>query len=68
MTFEEESIKFLEDHIDCSFPHIMSGQIMESLEWIEQPDYRAFARMYDHNEEISNLICLFPPFIPSGSQ
>ena len=68
MTFEEESIEFLEKHIDYSFPHIMSGQVMESLEWLEQPEYRPFAYMCDHDEKPSNLICLFPPFIPSGSK
>ncbi len=68
MTFEEESIKFLEDHIDNSFADIMSGQLMDSLEWLEQPNYRAFAYMCDNDEKPNNLICLFPPFIPSGSK
>jgi len=65
MTFEEESIKFLEDHIDNSFAHIMGNQLMDNLEWLEQPEYRPFAYMCDHDEKPSNLICLFPPFIPS---
>ena len=68
MTFEEESIEFLEKHIDTSFIHIMSDRVMDSLEWLEQPEYRPFAYMCDKDQKPSNLICLFPPFIPSGSQ
>lgn len=66
MTFEAESIAFLEKHIDNSFNHIMATQVIEEIEWLEQPNYRPIAYMYDENDEPSNLICLFPPFIPSG--
>ena len=68
MTFEEESIEFLENHMDHGFAHILSGYLMERLEWLEQPEYRPVAYMCDNHENPSNLICLFPPFIPSGSQ
>jgi hypothetical protein len=46
----------------------MGNQLMDNLEWLEQPEYRPFAYMCDHDEKPSNLICLFPPFIPSGSK
>tara|TARA_R100000664_G_C2696950_1_gene98803 strand:- start:512 stop:718 length:207 start_codon:yes stop_codon:yes gene_type:complete len=68
MTFEEESISFLENHIDNSFNAIMRDRVIQEIEWLEQPNYRPIAYMYDENDKPSNLICLFPPFFPSGTK
>ncbi|MBF93977.1 MAG: hypothetical protein CMH58_02310 [Myxococcales bacterium] len=67
MTFEDQSIQFLENHIDGSFQHIMSVQVISRLEWWDFIDskYRPIAVMYEEDQDYeSNLICLFPPFVP----
>ena len=63
MTFEEESVKFLEDHIDNSFAHIMGNQLMDNLEWLEQPEYRPFAYMCDHDEPVLTTILHYLPLL-----
>jgi len=80
MTFEEESIKFLENHIDHSFNSVMQTHTIENLEWLDgeelnyldreigdPPEYRAFAHMQDDDSKDDSLIVLFPPFIPTGA-
>jgi len=66
MTLEEESVNFLKHHIDNSFNHILRDTLIEDIEWLEQPHYRPIAYLMDDNSEESNLICLFPPMIPTG--
>ena len=77
MTFEAESIKFLENHIDHSFNSVMRTHTIENLEWLEGEgfdseggnplEYRAFAHMQDDDSKDDSLIVLFPPFIPTGA-
>ena len=70
MSFEEESIKFLENHIDHSFNSVMGTHTIEHLEWMdgeECSEYRAFAHMQDDDSKDDSLIVLFPPFIPTGA-
>jgi hypothetical protein len=65
--FEEQSVKFLHDHMDGSFQHIMDERIISRIEWLDNIDceYRPIAVMEEYEEDFgSNLICLFPPFIP----
>ena len=65
MTFEEESIEFLKDHIDASFNRLMSRHLITDIEWLEFPDYRPVAYLEDDDGNDLNLICLFPPWYPS---
>ena len=59
MDIEEESIIFLEYHMDNSFQYIMEDIL--GMEWLEEIDHlRAYALMG------SNLILLFPPFHPKS--
>lgn len=60
----DESVEFLEKHIEESFGAIMKEFVIENLYWLEQGDHaRAVAEMYMHGHE-RNLVCLFPPFYP----
>ena len=71
MTNKDESIEFMEYHLDKSFKSIMADQIIQHMYWLDYPDHaRAVAIMYDPHlpeDQDNNLICLFPPFIPSGA-
>jgi len=73
MSDEDESVKFIQGHIDKSFSGIMEDQIIQHMYWMDEPiglTSRAIAIMYDPSlpeDEESNLICLFPPFQPSPS-
>ena len=59
MDIEEESIAFLEYHIDKSFPNVT--EMIHYMEWLEEKDFlRPYAIMK------SNLILLFPPFYPKS--
>ena len=65
-TFEDQSYEFLTGHMDGSFRHIMSEQIINRFEWLETSDYdcRPIAVMNEEDQDCeSNLVCLFPPFI-----
>ena len=54
-------IKEIEFHIENGFSEIMSEFLIEDLYWIEEFS-RALATMeHPHNENLNNLICLFPP-------
>ena len=66
MTYEQRGIEFLEEHIHRSFHHIMSDQLISRIEWLDISSYhRPVAFMEEFEEDFeSNLICLFPPFIP----
>ncbi len=62
MSIEEESIKFLEWHIENSFSDLMEQNNIVDMEWDEghtkgEQWIRAIARMSE-----ANVICLFPPF------
>ena len=37
MTIEEESIKFLQDHLDVSFHETLEYGTIGELEWLETP-------------------------------
>ena len=67
MTFEEESIEFLENHIDGSFGQVMATHTIEEVAWFTSPEYRAYAIMNDDKTRENDMICLFPPFIPTGA-
>ena len=67
MSFEEESIEFLENHIDSTFVSIMGTHTIEDVSWFSHPEYRAYALMKDDETRENNVICLFPPFIPTGA-
>jgi len=66
MSDEDESVKFVQNHIDNSFSGIMDTQIIQEMFWLDYSDNaRAVAIMYDPalpEDEECNLICLFPPF------
>lgn len=67
MDAEDESVKFLEEHIEESFGAIMEEFVIENLYWLEQGDHaRAVAEMYmlTKSGHERNLVCLFPPFYP----
>ena len=64
----DESVKFVEEHIEKSFGAIMEEFLIENLYWIEQGDHaRAVAEMYmlEDGAHNRNLVCLFPPFYPN---
>jgi hypothetical protein len=64
----DESVEFLEEHIEDSFGAIMEEFIIENLYWLEQGDHaRAVAEMYmlEDGAHNRNLVCLFPPFYPN---
>ena len=64
----DESVKFVEEHIEASFGAIMEEFLIENLYWIEQGDHaRAVAEMYmlEDGAHNRNLVCLFPPFYPN---
>ena len=64
----DESVEFLEEHIEDSFGAIMEEFIIENLYWLEQGDHaRAVAEMYMLEDGVHNrnLVCLFPPFYPN---
>tara|TARA_Y100000310_G_C19951211_1_gene476923 strand:+ start:227 stop:418 length:192 start_codon:yes stop_codon:yes gene_type:complete len=59
MDIEEESIIFLEHHMDKSFPNVT--EMILHMEWFEEKNFlRPYAIMK------SNLILLFPPFYPKS--
>ena len=62
MSIEEDSIAFLEKHIDASFPALLNEFIIERIEWLEFTELRPIAFLTDNKGNKSNLICLFPPF------
>ena len=64
MEIEEQSIEFLNAHIESSFDELMGEYVIESVEWMEGADgaHRAYAPMMK-----SNIVILFPPFFPSGA-
>ncbi len=68
MTFEEESVEFLKTHIDMSFTDLMGEHTINRIEWLEHPNYRPYALLKDDEGQEMNVICMFPPFIPSGAK
>jgi len=71
MTNKDESVEFMEYHLDKSFKPIMADKIIQQMYWLDYSDHaRAVAIMYDPllpEDQDNNLICLFPPFQPSPS-
>tara|TARA_R110000744_G_scaffold17129_2_gene46742 strand:+ start:545 stop:751 length:207 start_codon:yes stop_codon:yes gene_type:complete len=67
MTIEEESIKFLQDHLDVSFHETLEYGTIGELEWLETPEDRPMMTIEDANGKLTNLVCLFPPFYPTGT-
>jgi len=69
---EDQSVLFLEDHIENSFGHLMSEYIIKDLDWFEVSDgtARAIATLADPTatDMRSNIICLFPPFYPNNER
>lgn len=65
MSIEEESVKFVEEHMDTTFKEIMSMYIVKDLYWIDDDpnNIRAIANMFSpENNSLNNLVVLFPPF------
>ena len=66
MDAEDESVKFLEEHIEESFGG-NNGRVCDRESfWLEQGDHaRAVAEMYmlTKSGHERNLVCLFPPFL-----
>ena len=72
MTIEEDSILFLERHIDTTFNAILSKFVVNNIDWLscgdnKDPVLRPYATLMEvlapHKK--SNLIVLFPPFNPN---
>ncbi len=65
----DESVEFVERHIEESFGAIMEEFVIENLYWIDDDpsDIRAVAEMYmlEDGAHNRNLVCLFPPFYPN---
>lgn len=68
MSIEDQSVNFVENHMETSFSEIMSSKIIKEMYWIDVKEgARAVAIMGEITEEKkieSNLICLFPIFKP----
>ena len=65
MDTEEESIKFLQEHMDTTFKDIMHTYIVKDLYWMDDDpnNIRAIANMFHpENNSLNNLVVLFPPF------
>jgi len=65
MTIEEESVQFLQDRIDSDFSDLLSHFVIAEIEWLDGAEPRPIAFLKDKELNKSNLICLFPPFIPN---
>ncbi len=68
MDIEDQSVNFIQNHMQTTFSEIMSSRIIEEMYWIDVEDgAMAVAKMSEITEEKkldSNLICLFPIFKP----
>jgi len=64
MTIEEDSIQFLEKQISDNYKEIFDQYLIDNIEWENCADgIRPIAELIDtNNNQISNLIVLFPPF------
>jgi len=65
MDIEEESIKFIQEHMDTTFKEIMHTYIVKDLYWMDDDpnNIRAIANMFcPENNLLNNLVVLFPPF------
>ena len=65
MSVEEDSVAFLQNHIETSFSDLLSHFIITKIEWLDGDKPRPIAFLKDKESNKSNLICLFPPFIPN---
>ena len=66
MTIEEDSVEFLQKHMDTSFAHLMGKFVVDEIEWLEWDELRPIARLRDLKDNKINIICLFPPFNPNN--
>jgi hypothetical protein len=66
MDIGDQSVNFIEGHLDDKFRKIMEKQLIKDMYWIEtEIGARCVATLFDVNDESSNnLIALFPPFTP----
>ena len=64
MDIGEQSIDHLNKHIDEGFSEIMANYVVDYVQWLEEDGdvYIAYAPMLN-----TNVIALFPPFIPTGA-
>ena len=74
MSDEEESVAFLQHHMENSFPDLMSNYLVLDIDWLEEYSgvdngIRAIARLAPplFPQQAANIICLFPPFFPKGA-
>jgi len=72
MTIEEDSILFLEGHIDTTFKEIFGKYLINKVDWLPygvgNPNVMsAYATLLNTTEinTPSNIIVLFPPFNPN---
>jgi len=65
MDIEEETAKFIVNQMDDNFDSLMREYMVEDIVWMESvrgSEVRAYAPMMQ-----TNIVALFPPFIPSGA-
>ena len=65
MDIEEETAKFIVKQMDDNFDSLMREYMVEDIVWMESvrgSEVRAYAPMME-----TNIVALFPPFIPSGA-
>ena len=65
MDIEEESSNFIVKQMDENFDTLMRDYMVEDILWMETvrgQEVRAYAPMMQ-----TNIVALFPPFIPSGA-
>ena len=65
MDIEEETAKFIVNQMDDNFDSLMREYLVEDIVWMESvrgSEVRAYAPMMQ-----TNIVALFPPFIPSGA-
>ena len=64
MDIEEQSVDHINKYMDGGFAEIMENYVVDHIQWLEQDEdkYIAYAPMLN-----TNLIALFPPFIPTGA-
>ena len=61
MDIEEQSIEFLEWHIEHSFGKLCEKYVIENVDWLEEGEVkRAYAKLFH-----TNITLLFPPFLES---
>jgi hypothetical protein len=55
---EDESVKFVQGHIDAHYKELFSKYVIKEIYWVQlEVDPRPYATLID-----SNIIALFPPW------